>query len=58
MRKAKIDRLTNNPRPPGAELLKGTTEKLWRVGVGDYRIVFPVENKRLGLVVTPGGQPL
>ena len=48
---AKIDRLTDNPRPPGAELLKGTTEKLWRVRVGDYRIVYSIEDRRLLVLV-------
>ena len=31
-----------NPRPPGAKKLRGESE-LWRVRVGDYRILYGVE---------------
>ena len=43
----KIESLTANPRPPGCEKLKGR-ENLWRVRVGDYRIIYAVfDNNRL-----------
>ena len=37
----KIESLVTNPRPAGCEKLKGH-ENLWRVRVGDYRIVYSI----------------
>ena len=42
----KIESLTANPRPPGCEKLKGR-ENLWRVRVGDYRIIYAVFDNNL-----------
>ncbi len=43
----KIESLATNPRPPGCEKLKGQ-ENLWRVRVGDYRIIFTIsDNDRI-----------
>lgn len=43
----KIESLAANPRPPGCEKLKGE-ENLWRVRVGDYRIIYSIsDNKHL-----------
>lgn len=39
-----IDRLANNPRPHGCKKLKGENEYLWRVRVGDYRIIYQIED--------------
>lgn len=39
-----LERLRNNPFPPGIEKLKTTNE--WRLRVGDYRIVYRVDEKR------------
>lgn len=35
---ARIERLTSDPRPPGAKKLQGT-QQLWRIRIGDYRVV-------------------
>jgi len=43
----KIESLATNPRPPGCEKLKGQ-ENLWRVRVGDYRIIYTIsDNDRI-----------
>ena len=39
-----IDKLAENPRPVGSKKLQGTTENLWRVRVGDYRIIYDIED--------------
>ena len=45
----KIDALTVNPRPPGAERLSG--EDAWRIRVGDYRVVYTIEDLVLLVLV-------
>ncbi|MBT9149793.1 MAG: type II toxin-antitoxin system RelE family toxin [Dehalococcoidia bacterium] len=37
-----IDRLRENPRPPGAKKLRGTTDYSLRVGV--YRILYDIDD--------------
>ena len=39
-----IDRLSQNPRPPGVKKLKGETHPLWRVRTGDYRIIYAIDD--------------
>ena len=46
----KIDALAGNPRPAGVKALS-TPEKLHRVRVGDYRIVYTVDDKALLVLV-------
>jgi mRNA interferase RelE/StbE len=40
-----IDALEVNPRPPGCKKLKGATENLWRIRVGDYRIIYAIADE-------------
>jgi mRNA interferase RelE/StbE len=40
---AAILRLSSDPRPHGAKKLKGELQ-LWRIRVGDYRIVYTVDD--------------
>ena len=47
---AKIDSLQGNPRPHGAEKLEGA-DFLYRVRVGDYRIVYQISDKALVVLV-------
>jgi mRNA interferase RelE/StbE len=35
-----IDRLSLVPRPIGCLKLKGTKENLWRIRIGDYRLIY------------------
>lgn len=39
-----IDSLANNPRPIGCKKLKGEKEYLWRIRVGDYRVIYQIED--------------
>ena len=39
-----INALANNPRPHGCKKLKGTYEPTWRIRVGDYRIVYSIDD--------------
>jgi mRNA interferase RelE/StbE len=50
----KIDELTENPRPAGAKKLKGSSE-LWRVRVGDYRIIYSIQDDVLVVLVVKIG---
>lgn len=34
-----IDKLAQNPRPVGSKKLEGQKENLWRIRIGDYRII-------------------
>ena len=45
-----IDALAGEPRPTGVEKFQGEAE-LYRVRVGDYRIVYQVEHKALVVLV-------
>jgi mRNA interferase RelE/StbE len=52
---ARIDRkimaLAENPRPPGCKKLKGYKDQ-WRVRVGDYRVVYAIDDRNLLVEVT------
>ena len=59
---SRLDRLllslTNDPRPIGCKKLKGY-ESLWRLRVGDWRMVYAIEDDRLVVLVieiAPRGQ--
>ena len=43
-----LQKLEDNPRPPGVEKIKGT--ELWRIRQGDYRAVYHIDD--LETVVT------
>ncbi len=43
---AKIELLADNPRPAGCTKLSGVDE-LWRIRVGDWRIVYRIEDRIL-----------
>ncbi len=45
-----IDNLADLPRPPGAEKLSGLKDT-YRVRVGDYRILYEINDKRLLVLV-------
>lgn len=38
-----LDLLPDTPRPPGCKKLRGATD-LWRLRVGDYRIIYAVDD--------------
>jgi mRNA interferase RelE/StbE len=41
---ARLEQLANSPRPPGCKKLK-SGDNQWRVRVGDYRIVYEIDDK-------------
>jgi mRNA interferase RelE/StbE len=43
-----------NPRPPGCKKLKGE-EKTWRVRVGNYRILFQIDDAARTVVIVGVG---
>ena len=47
---AVLRKLAENPRPPKSKKLKGLDE-LYRVRVGNYRIVYTIEDKKLIILV-------
>lgn len=51
---ARIDALADDPRPRGATKLAGT-EALHRIRVGDYRIVYQIEDAILVVTVLRAG---
>ena len=46
--------LAQNPRPPGCVKLSGE-ESLWRIRVGDYRIVYQIQDAALLVLVVKVG---
>lgn len=46
--------LSANPRPPKARLVVGF-EELWRIRVGDYRIVYQIVDDKLVIVIITVG---
>jgi mRNA interferase RelE/StbE len=47
----RLENLGTNPRPPGCKKLKGG-DKEWRIRVGDYRLVYTIDDARLMVEVT------
>ncbi|MGO9606687.1 MAG: type II toxin-antitoxin system RelE family toxin [Candidatus Binataceae bacterium] len=45
-----ISDLQADPRPPGCKMLKGA-ERLYRIRVGDYRIIYEIDDNRLRLII-------
>ena len=39
-----IDALSLNPRPLGAKKLSAQKENIWRIRIGDYRVVYMIED--------------
>ena len=50
----RLEALEVDPRPPAAKKLKGE-HGTWRVRVGDYRIVYTIEDNRLLILVVKVG---
>lgn len=49
-----IDQLADDPRPHGSSKLAGPDD-LYRVRVGDYRIIYKIEDDRLLVIVARVG---
>jgi mRNA interferase RelE/StbE len=46
----KVDQLAGDPFPPGTEKLRAAVD-LWRLRIGDYRVIYTVERKELLVLV-------
>jgi len=40
-----ISQLSETPRPEGCKKLKGSDEELWRIRIGDYRVLYFIEDE-------------
>lgn len=47
----RLEQLASNPRPAGCKKLKGG-EKEWRVRVGNYRVVYTIDDEAKSVEVT------
>ena len=41
----RLEALANNPRPPGVVKLSGETDSHWRIRVGEYRILYQIDDR-------------
>lgn len=39
-----IEALSQNPRPVNSIKLKGNTENIWRIRIGDYRVIYHISD--------------
>ena len=46
-----IDRLAVEPRPSGSKLLSGNARRIWRIRVGDYRVLYEIHDDQLVVLV-------
>jgi mRNA interferase RelE/StbE len=53
--KSAILELSNNPRPDGCTKLKGDRRDYYRIRVGNYRIVYSIEDEMLLVLVVRVG---
>lgn len=51
----KIDSLAENPRPHGVKSLQGSQKGYLRIRIGEYRVVYRVEDERLLVLVVAVG---
>ena len=51
---AKVMALSADPRPPGSVKLAGQSA-LWRIRLGDYRIIYQIQDLRLVVTVVKVG---
>ena len=49
--KAAISNLSSNPRPSGCKKLKGKNYEYFRIRVGDYRVVYTINDKVLLIII-------
>lgn len=52
--KAATEELRGEPRPPGAKMLTGS-HGLWRIRVGDYRVVYTIDDQQRVVRVAAAG---
>ena len=50
----RLDKLEKDPRPPGVEKMEGD-ESIYRIRMGEYRIVYEIQDKVLVVLVLKVG---
>lgn len=45
-----VNKLSDDPRPPGCRSLVGY-EGLWRIRIGDYRVIYSIEDDKLIVLI-------
>ena len=53
--KSAISELSNNPRPSGCTKLKGNNRDYFRIRVGNYRVIYSIEDNILSIIVVRVG---
>ncbi len=53
--KSAILELSNNPRPSGCTKLKGNNRDYFRIRVGNYRVIYSIEDNILSIIVVRVG---
>ncbi len=48
--KSAVDKLANNPRPPGCRKMAGRANE-WRIPAGVYRIVYTIDDSALQVLI-------
>ena len=48
---SRLEKFASNPRPPGCKKLQGG-DREWRIRVGDYRVVYTIDDAKLLVEVT------
>jgi mRNA interferase RelE/StbE len=51
---SRIDRLAEDPRPPGSKRLSGA-QNLYRIRIGDYRVIYAIQHEVLLVLVLKVG---
>jgi mRNA interferase RelE/StbE len=46
-----IDGLGDDPRPPGAVMLAGEADGLWRIRVGDHRVIYQIHDAKIQVLI-------
>jgi mRNA interferase RelE/StbE len=52
--KAATEALQDDPRPPGSKMLTGA-HGVWRIRIGDYRVVYAIDDQRRIVRVAAAG---
>lgn len=52
---SRIDRLAEDPRAGDVRKLRGTDDDVWRLRVGDFRVLYRIEDDRLLILVVAVG---
>lgn len=47
----KISALAENPRPLGVEKLSGSEDDFYRIRIGDYRVLYTIQDKVLLIII-------